>query len=273
MRCIFHLVAVALVALLVSAAGADDVTTTAGKKISGKLVSVDGQGITFATPSANVPIAAREIVTVDLGRGVVQPSSGTTYSEVELTDGSIIRTAKYTLKGKKFELEPLKLTGVPAAPVYEIPMGAVFYVTKRADEAKHRDAWKKVLASRGKRDLYVIQQEAGLTYVQCSILEGVEKDGTWRLNIQKEDGAKDSFLQSRAVGLVFYQPQAATIAPTLCKVVDVFGNGLNATKIAVAPEGVTVTTVAGVTVKYGSLAELVRLEYTLGNVAYLSDLR
>ena len=51
-----------------------------------------------------------------------------------------------------------------------------------------------------------------------------------------------------------------------------YGNVLNAAAIAIAAEGVTVTTVAGATVKYESTAALSKLDYAQGNVAYLSDL-
>jgi hypothetical protein len=152
-------------------------------------------------------------------------------------------------------------------------MRAVFSVMKKADDPVHRAAWKKAIATRGKYDLYVIQKPNGLDYVQGTILEGFQDGDTSRLRIEGPDGKKDTLLQSRAVGLVFYQPQAAKVAPTLCQVVDVFGNKLNAAVIAVSPEGVTVTTVAGATVKYTTVSALAKLDYDLGNVAYLSDLQ
>ena len=262
--------AAAVLALAVAGATADDVTTTAGKKLTGKLVGVDAQGITFSTGDAKVTFAGRDLVAVDLGAPVAAPPKDATYSEIELTDGSTLRVAKFVLKGKKFEAE--QLPGPPGkAPVLDVPMGSVFSAMKRADDPKHRDAWKKLLAARGKRDLYVIQQEAGLTFVQGTVLDGSAEGKT--LSFEKETGGKpDDLLQSRAVGLVFYQPQPASVPPTLCRVLDVYGNALNAAAVAIAPEGVTVITVAGATVKYASTAALSRLDYAQGNVAYLSDM-
>lgn len=259
-----------VLALLGAAATADDVTTTAGKKLTGKLVGVDAQGVTFSTGDAKVTIPGRDLVAVDLGTPVAAPPKDATYSEIELTDGSTLRVAKFALKGKRFEVE--QLPG-PAgkAPALDVPMGSVFSAMKRADDAKHRDAWKKLLANRGKRDLYVIQQEAGLTFVQGTVLEGSADGRT--VSFEKESGGKaDELLQSRSVGLVFYQPQPATVPPTLCRVLDAYGNALNAAAVAITPEGVTVTTVAGATVRYASTASLSRLDYAQGNVAFLSDL-
>lgn len=262
--------ALTLWALLSAGASADDVTTTAGKKINGKLVGVDAQGITFTTTDAKVPISARDIVVVDLGHPVAAPPKDTTYSEIELTDGSTFRVAKFVLKGKKFETEQLPSAGKGGAE-YTIPMGTVFSAMKRADEPKQREYWKKMLSTRGKRDLYVIPQESGLTFVQGTI-QGGSADGKMVLFESENGGKADEKLLSRSAGLVFYQPQPASVPATLCRVLDVYGNTLNAAGIAIAPDGVVVTTVAGASVKYASTASLSKLDYALGNVAYLSDL-
>src|SRR5262249_38247475 len=154
------------------------------------------------------------------------------------TDGSTFRAAKFALKEKKFELEQLP-SSTGKAPTYTIPLGSVFSAMKRADDPKHREEWKKMLATRGKRDLYVIQQETGLTVVQGTVHEGSADGKT--LSFERETGGKpDNLQQSRAAGLVFAQAQPATIAPTVCHVLDVYGNALNATSISITPEGVTV---------------------------------
>lgn len=264
----------AALAFLAPYAPADDLTTTAGKKLAGKLVAVDAQGVTFATGDAKVQIPARDVVVVDLGNKGAPLAKDATYSEIELTDGSTFKVSKFALKGKAFEAEALPGPAGVAAPKLDVPMEAVFSAMKRADDPKARDAWKRTLATRGKRDLYVIAQLDGFTFIQGTVTGGAADDkGRPVVNFEKEAGGKEELLQSRAAGLVFYQPQPATIAATLCKVTDVFGNALTAAAIAITPDGVTVTTVAGVTVKYASAAALVKLDYALSNVAYLSDLQ
>lgn len=264
-------VAVLALTLLASAAAADDVTTTAGKKLSGKLVGVDAQGIAFSTGDAKVTIPARDIVLVDFGNKPVPLAKDATHSEIELTDGSIFRVAKFALKGKNLTTELLP-GAMGSPPVYDLPMGTVFSAMKRADDPKVREAWKKLIAGRGKRDMYVMQQETGLTYQQGTILSGSD-DGT-TLSFESESGGKPADLrQSRAAGLVFYQPQLAVIPPTVCRVVDVYGNTLNAAAVAIGADSIAVTTIAGATVKYSSAAALVRFDYESGNLAYLSDLQ
>jgi NPCBM/NEW2 domain len=270
------LFAVAL-GLAASTAAADDLTTSNGKKITGKVVAVDAQGVTFTTTEAQVKVPAKEIVVVDLGNKVAPvPKDKDTgkdakFSEIELTDGSTFRAAKFVVKGKKFETELFPGPAGVAAPRFELPITAVFSAMRDAGDAKQREAWKKMLATRGKRDLYVIREETGLNFVQGTVLSGTD-DGA-ELNFEKEDGTPTKLRLSRATGgLVFSQPQPSQVAQTVCKVVDVFGNSLVAQAVEVTPSGVTVKTVSGVVVAYPSLAGLARFDYAQGNVAYLSDL-
>jgi hypothetical protein len=265
--------AVVFACLLGTRATADDVTTSGGKKTNGKLVAADAQGVTLATDNAKATIPNREIVVVDFGNKVAQFKES--FSEIELTDGSTIKVAKFLAKEKKFESDLLPPPMGLTAPTFDIPLSSVFSVMKKADDQKQRDAWKKMLATRGKRDLYVIARDGGLTYLQGTILAGGQNsDGTWILKFEPESGgATEELLQSRCAGLVFYHAQPATIAPTLCRVLDVYGNSLNATAITLASDGsVIVNTVAGATIKYPSTASLSKFDYALGNVAYISDL-
>jgi hypothetical protein len=262
--------------LAAATVSADDLTTSAGKRITGKLVGVDAQGVTFSSGEAQAKIPGKDIVVIDFGNPVApvpkDKESGRELKsiEVELIDGSIFRCAKFVLKEKKVEAEVFPGAKGEAPPAFEIPMTALFTVMRDAGDAKHREAWKKMLAARGKRDLYVIREPDALNFVQGTILGGTA-DGT-EVNFEKEDGTKSALRQSRAGGYVFAQVLPKEVPQMLCKVNDVFGNSLVAQSIALGTSGVTVKTIAGVVVKYPSTATLSKLDYSQGNVAYLSDL-
>ena len=259
-----------LLALLVLPARGDELTTLSGKKLTGQLVAVDAEGVTFRSGGAEAKISAKEVLTVDLGNAAAVPAKDAKYHEVELTDGSVLRCGKFAVKGKKLELELLPAADGTAPPKLDLPLSVVSWVCRNADDAKHRDNWRAMLRTRGKRDLYVMRQADGLNFLQGTILDGTA-DGT-ELAFEKEDGTKDSLRLSRATGgLVFGHPAETTVAPTLCKVNDVFGNTLVARAIAVGG-GVKVTTVAGVEATYPAATAVARLDYGQGNVAYLSDL-
>jgi len=264
------------IALATAIASADDVTTSGGKRVSGKLVAVDAQGVTFSSGEAQAKIAGKDIVVVDFGHPVAAiPKDKETGKElksieVELTDGSVFRCAKFILREKKVEVDGFSSAKGESPPAFELPMTALFSVMRDAGDAKHRDAWKKMLAGRGKRDLYVIREPDALNFVQGTILGGTA-EGT-EINFEKEDGAKTTLRQSRAGGYVFAQALPKEVPQLLCKVNDVFGNSLVAQSVEIASSGVTVKTVAGVVVRYPSTSSLSKLDYSQGNVAYLSDL-
>ncbi|MBA4067706.1 MAG: hypothetical protein C0501_29175 [Isosphaera sp.] len=274
------LLATALAGLALSASRADDLTTAGGKKIVGKLQAVDGLGVTFAAGGTTVTVPAKDIVVVDLGNKVAPlPPAGAVDKdgkpvrtiEVELTDGSTFRVKQVAVKARKLEADLSTVPEGVTAPALDLPLSAVFSVMRGAEDPKNRDGWKKVLASRGKRDLYVTRTPTGYDYTQGTVLGGAA-DGV-NLDFEKEDGTKTQLLLSRATGgLVFAHQAPAQVPQTLCKVADVFGNVLVAQAVVLTAEGVTVTTVSGVVVKYPSAAAVARLDYGQANVAYLSDL-
>ena len=257
-------------------ASADDVTTNGGKKVTGKLVAVDSQGITFSNGTAQAKIAAKDILIVDFHNSAAPvPKDKETGAEakttqVELLDGSTFRAAKSMIRGKIVEVELFPGPPTVTPPLLDVPITMTFTVMRDSGNAKSREAWKKVLAARGKRDLYVIREGESLNFVQGTILGGTEKGD--EVNFEKEDGSQTSLRQSRAAGYIFAQTLPKEVPQMLCKVHDVFGNSLVAASVDLTSAGVLIKTVGGLTVKYPSTAALVKLDYSQGNVAYLSDL-
>lgn len=262
---------VLFVGLAATVSRADELTTDGGKKLAGTLVAVDAEGVTFKAGDSEVKIPGKEILLIDLGNKVVAPAKGAKHADIELTDGSVVRCGKFAIKGKKFELELLPGPANVPPPGFELPLGAVFYAHRGADDPKARDEWKKMLLTRGKRDLYVIRQADGLNIVQGTVVEGGAAGDV--VIFERENGTKEDLRLSRATGgLVFAQQSPAKVAPTLCKVSDVFGNTFFATAIEMNGSGMKVKTVGGVDVTYPSIKAVAKLDYSQGNIAYLSDL-
>lgn len=260
-----------LLVVVIGGAAGDDLTTTSGKTIKGKLVAVDAQGVTFRTSDAEVKVPGRDIVLIDLGNKVAPAAAK--YHEIELTDGSTLRVSKLALKGKTFETELLPGPAGVAPPAFELPMTALFCVLRGADDPKNREAWKKVLGARGKRDMYVVREADGLNFIQGTVLAGSDDGKTFDFELENGKKADPPLLQSRATGgLVFHQPPPAQVRQAVCKVLDVFGNALVAEAVELSPSGVKVTTVSGVTLKYQNPSAIAQLDFARGNIAYLSDL-
>jgi hypothetical protein len=264
--------ALLLAAPLGLAARAADLVTLTGKKTAGTLVAVTPQFVEFEpVAGAAVKVGVKELAAVDLKNKVVPPGAGAKFDEVELTDGSIIRATELKVKGKKVELALLTGAAGAAPPTLDLPLGNVFWVMRSAHDPKARAEWKKLVSARGKRDLFVVRQAAGYSPLPGTVIEGNAAGD--RVTFEREDGVRASLPLSRATGgLVFNQPPRDAIAPTVCKVLDVFGNVWFAQAVEVAGSGLKVKTISGATVAYPALASVAKLDFSQGNVAYLSDL-
>lgn len=249
-----------------------DLVTLAGKKSVGTLVQVDKDFVTFKDDGgATLKVSVKEVSAVELKNKVVAPATGAKFDEVELTDGSVILTSTFLVKARKVELGFLPGPPGMAAPTIDLSLGSVNWLMRGADDAKNRDDWKKLLAARGKRDLFVVRQPEGLNPLAGTVLEGVEAGD--RVTFEREDGTRTPLPLTRATGgLVFNQAQKDVVAPLVCKVYDVFGNVFFATSVEVAGSGLKVKTVSGAFVEYTSLAAVARLDFGQGNVTYLSAL-
>ncbi|HET6572379.1 MAG TPA: NPCBM/NEW2 domain-containing protein [Fimbriiglobus sp.] len=250
-----------------------DLVTLAGKKSAGTLVSVDPQAVGFqedgAGTVAKVPV--KQVALVDLKNPVVAPAKDAKYDEVELTDGSVLRLAAVKVKGKAVEPGWLPGPDGVAPPKVDLPLGNVFWLMRDAHDPKARAEWKKLLASRGKRDLFVVRQSTGLSPLPGTVTGGSAEGD--KVAFLREDGRTSNLPLTRATGgLVFNQPPRDVIPPTVCKVYDVFGNVWYAQVVSVAESGLKVTTVSGATVEYPSQAGVSKLDFSQGNVTYLSDL-
>ncbi len=262
----------AVVVATLSTASAADVTTLAGRKVTGTLVAIDATTIAVQEPGAATPtrLATKELATVET-RKLPAPPKDAKFDELELTDGTVLRLTKLLVRGK--QIEPALLTPAEplTAPKVELPLGTAFSYLRNADDAKSRDEWKKLLAGRGKRDLFVVRGADGLNPLAGTVIEGT--DGGDVLTFEREDGQRVNLKLSRASGgIAFNQPPRDQVPPTLCKVGDAFGNTLVATRLDLAGSTLKVTTVAGATVTYAELDAVVVLDFRQGNLTYLSDL-
>lgn len=250
---------------MVASLKAVEITTLDGKKYSGKLSSLGGGTITLATEDGPLTFAAKNLATVDFGSKIELPEK---YDELELIDGSTIRIETLTIRGK--QVQP-QLVGQATAGKTELPLESLFFWLRSAEVAKNREDWKKLLSNRGKRDLYVIREAVGFNALAGTVISGTE-DGN-SIVFEREDGKREERRLSRASGgLVFNQPSRGIIPPTLCKVHDVHGNTLIAQAVDLSGEAVLVKTVSGATIQYPSIQAVAKLDFSTGNVQYLSDL-
>ena len=272
----------AFLALAVGSVGiarlsAAEIVPLAGKPVKGTIASVDAQFLTYKDESdAEVKIPIKDMSAVELG-----PKAPTladvAYDELELIDGSLLRTPVGSAKFKLKQLSPGLLPGPTGveAPTITVPLEAVFFLIRDGHKPANRADWKKLLATRGKRDLFVIREKINNNEV-LNQLEGTVATGNAegdRVEFEQANGQKADYALSRATGGIVFNPPARTaIPPTVCKVIDVFGNVVIATSVEFAGSGLKVKSVGGAMLEYKTLASVSKLDFSQGNLAYLSDL-
>jgi hypothetical protein len=249
----------------VSAGAAEPVKlrTLAGQTREGELLKVTDQEIVFKEKGNSVTTPIAEVLDLDL-RGVSSTLSDSKYTDMELTDGSLLHAGTFGVKGKNCEV---KLLG---GQEIKIPLEAVSWILNDAQDAKGREEWQNQLRKKGNTDLVALTSAEGkINYVRGTFGEGDEEGKT--ISFESSSGAKRPLSLSRIHAMSFVRKPGAERPAALCKVHDTARNVLVAAKVALDDSGFQVTTVSGIKVLL-TRPQAARLDYSQGKLTYLSDL-
>jgi hypothetical protein len=239
-----------------------ELRTLAGKTVSGDLVSISDESIVLRTDAGEVSTPVAEVLSVDF-QNTTQPAAK--YSDVELTDGSLLHCSRFTLKGKEVEL-----TLVPGKQTIKVPLDLISYVVHDANEEKVRQEWQGFLAGRGTTDLLFIKDANGaINRLEGTVGDGDEKGET--IEFQRGPGQRFRPPLARVHGIIFSRKPDQNAPPLVCKVHDAHRNLLMASKLSLGASGFTVTTVAGAKLEYPKQM-VAKFDYSKGKLTYLSDL-
>jgi hypothetical protein len=268
--------------LLAPAAAAADLTTLDGKKLTGEIVGISGNELTFKSQAGEEKLLVTTINSVVVGPAPRGLETGKKYTTVELIDGTLFRCSEITIKGDSAELK--LLSTAPAGPMpanvrtITVPLRPALYaVNREAGDLKLDQDFRGLVRGRGRYDLWVKKDKTKtddgkeidrLDGVPGTFGPGAADGNTIQFTLE---GGKETALRMREVhGLIFNQ-KAESVPPAICKVVDADGNELVAAAVARSTKGYTVTTVAGVKVELDA-KEVSKFDFAAGSVKYLSDL-
>lgn len=264
----FVITALVFSAQLICAA---DVTLLTGKKVSGQPTRLENGVLTVQAESGPVSVPVKDLYFVDFGNKSIVPA-GQKYDDVTLTDGSVIRVSAFKIKGKQFDGVLLSGPSKEATPIVAVMLNKIFHILRGADQPKNQSEWAKLVAARGKRDLFVSRSAEGvLSPLPGTVLEGSAEGDS--VTFEREDGQVTPLQLRRATGgIIFNQPPIGVVPPTLCKVVDCHGNELFAQSVEFIDGGMKVKTIHGAAMTYSSLSQIIKLDFSQGNIVYLSDI-
>jgi hypothetical protein len=241
------------------------VSPLTGPTVQGELAQLNASELGLVRSGTAESFRLGQLRRVEFGSDV--PSLEPGLIQVDLTDGSILRGDSYTVAESQATLsgkDGLRWT---------IPTRAISRVLFR-DHGKDellRSRWQTLSASRYDQDTLVYRREAdGVVTLDTlqGVLYDVRADGVDFLF----DGERITPRLERVEGLVYFHPPSpGEPSPTLCVVQDRHGSRWQAVRLSLAEDQLEVETVAGVRATL-PLDELRYLDFTAGNLVYLSDL-
>jgi len=260
-----------------SLATAAELQTLDGRKITGDIVSVVGNDLTFKGPSGEEKFLVTTIHSVTIGP-TPKVDTSKKHTSVELIDGSLFRCSEIVIKGKDIEL---KLLG--ASPrTLTVPMRpAIFAINREAGSAKFEQDFRTLLKGRGRFDLFVykrtVKNDVGKEIEELDSSQGTFGEGDAEsIKFTPTTGSdKDTSVRmTKVAGMIFGPSQTKSEKappPAICKVIDTDGNEYVAATVARTSMGYSITTVSDVKVDFTN-AQVSKFDFAAGAIKYLSDL-
>jgi hypothetical protein len=256
-----------LLALFVAtlAAQGAEIFPLKGDAIKGDIVSISETEVVFKQGDKNVTKPLKEIVKIDY-RDVGKPAAGTSYAQVELTDGTVLLASKWLIKKRELELTLL------AGPAVKLPLETVASVLARADVEAHRKDWKTRLFNTRNKEALVLKREDIISNIDCTLGEG-DETGTsisFAVTIDGETRTEKRKLATTH-GLIFKHTLAAKAPPVKCKLLDTLQDVVMVASVTSKESGLSITTPAGAKINFTN-EQIARLDYSRDRFDYLSQL-
>jgi NPCBM/NEW2 domain len=263
--------------------GAAELATLDGKKLTGEIVSVIGNELTFKTASSEEKFLVTTLSAVTVGPPPKGVEAGKKHTVVELTDGSVFRCDSIAIK--RWDIE-LKLLGAGERTL-TVPMrrgergeepGAVFAINRHAGDLKLEQDFRFRVRERRGFDLWVTKgktkDNAGKDVDRLDAVPGTFGPGDAAadtVEFRLEGESKDSTLRMNRVDGMIFNQKPGEAPPALCKVIDSDGNEYVAQAVARTDKGYAVTTVSGIKLDLAQ-ALVSKFDFAAGAVKFLSDL-
>ncbi len=254
---------VLLMAALTTGASPFQATALDGRTAAGQLVELSGEKAVLKTDDGPVTFALDSLATLSRGEGTT-PAARKPALWVELVDGSGIAAVEYTVAG---ETAKVVLGGGDSL---EVPTRDVAWVRLRppTESVKQLDQqWNGIVGTSADGDLLVVRKNDQLDYL-AGVVGDVDPDVC---NFQL-DGDEIPVKRTKVEGFVYFHP-AADDPNEPVGMIHTSDQSRLAVVDATLSEPETIrATLAGGTLVSVPLEQVTRIDFTMGKIAYLSDL-
>lgn len=251
------------------------VTPIRGDEVAGRLVDVTTQQIVIDTPKGNLTLKSEELLVAKSVRESTAPvvpreDIGTV---VTLIDGSVLHATKYTVDSGRATV--LLLDGTEIT----VPTRAIDHVRLMLPTPATFDQWQDLLKSPRNSDAVVIRKTATTTGDQDQAIAKVALDAPEGVLGDIDESSVGFEFDDSAVkvprgkieGVIYFHPTTPTPRDPMCRVIDAGGSRWQARSLKLDEGNLTGICISGVRFKI-PLAQLATLDYSVGNMDYLSDL-
>lgn len=244
-----------------------EVTRLAGPPVTGELQELSAERITVVTATGPATIDIRQVLQLKLAGTSTPPPADVT---LELADGSRIGAASFTLKSGKATV------GMGTGEPLSVRSRSLRAVRLRKPQAEVDNLWRTQLETPATGDLLIIRKQGkGATDSPTGIVldrqAGIIQEVTDAVVQFELDGDRIPVKREKLEGIVFFQNEEREWPDTWCRLEDSAGSIWVLKALRLRGESCEVDTVAGLTATL-PLASLRKLDFSVGNTSYLSDL-
>jgi hypothetical protein len=247
--------------LFVSAGPSAELSTLKGDLIKGELESITDKEIVLTDSSRRIVTPLADVLKLDFPAVMAVRIDGNKFTDVELTDGTLLHCKEWGIKGKQVELKTL------AGQEIKLPLVAIANILVNAGDEKYRKDWTERVARKRRRDVVAILNEGSVNPVEGTL--GAADDEGKTIEFQTTGGRKRDPLLANLHGLIFQRELDPQAPPVLCKLYSNHHDFLMVSGITKTPTGLTVSTPAGAKIDV-ALDLVTRLDYTLDKIVFLS---
>ncbi len=256
-----------------------EVRPLAGESLSGRLKELSASSAVIATATGEQQIATAKLMWLQWSAPVAaeKPPTDKATTWIDLRDGSRLAATSYAASDGKAQII------IGSRPPIEIPTRAIHAVRFRQQPPELAGQWREITSSQATGDMIVLRKTSMRTVEQGdneprTVTEQAldQLEGTLSIvtddSVQFEiDGEKVPVAREKLEGLVYYHPGKRDVAAPICRLIEASGSTWLLRDLQLAGNRLSVTTSGGVSLDL-PVTMISKLDFSVGNVAFLSDL-
>ncbi len=245
-----------------------------GESVSGRLVELEPAKIKLSSGATSHEIEPAKLMWIDfLAPAVLSKPS----IWIDFLDGSRASAISYVAREGKATI------GLASGQLLEVSTRSIRTVRFKEQSSELALQWREITTSTASGDIIVTRKtstrviEQGeneprtVTEQALDQLEGTIHDVATDVVRFELDGEKVPIRREKLEGLVYYQPARRDFSSPLCRLHDAAGSTWLLRDAKLANNRLSITTLGNLSLEL-PLNVLTKLDYSVGNVAFLSDL-